>query len=165
MIDKKHLKYVITEDLYLAKDQNSAVISEASKTASEEISGVSEKDDPEESSKEPIQKSENVRPSKNAWLLVATRTLNESEKELLDKILDAVNVKEEDYELEVGSTKMITSYKKAIIFSSQEVGTFYQVGNYKGTELLSARPLSEMIHSKEEKMKLWNALKNWFKIN
>ena len=96
--------------------------------------------------------------------LVACQSLNEEEKTLLEKILKAIGISEEEYELEVGSTKKITNYQKALIFAEKPFGEFYKVKDYKGSEILSSKSLSQIKDSNQEKSKLWNALKSWLDI-
>jgi DNA polymerase III psi subunit len=156
MIDPNHLKHIITEDLYLVDDQQNR--SEP---------GTDSNSDIEKTSTVPTPSIENEISSQETTvkLLVAAETLDETEKELLIKILRAINISENEFRLEVGSTALVTSYEKAIIFSSKPAGTFYKLSKYKNTEILSAKPLRVLNESKEEKLKLWSALKQWFSAN
>ncbi len=107
----------------------------------------------------------NAQKTQSVKLLIALESINDAEREFLTKIMAAINVSDEEYKIVTGTTKDIPNYPKALLFTKNPKFTLYEVYNFRKTELLTALSLGQLMESKEEKRKLWMALKKWFNIS
>lgn len=157
MIEEEHLKLFFTEQLYIlpedrkpnAEQPQTDASVEAAEAAPVTPEPVTEK--AEEVVKHPV--------------IVISEALSKDEKDLMDKILSAVHIKPNQVHHIVGMPKTSLSYDKLIIFGDFEVegvgNDYYDVS--RTTQMsLRAKPLADVNGDREEKMRLWNALKTWF---
>ncbi len=163
-----HLKLFLTEDLYLLPDDQKQVIESPKDVAApspvidEKSTSKVETEASASRAQEPALVQEEVI---KYPIIVVSESLSKEEKELMDKILMAVNVKPNQVHHIVGQPQSSLSYDKLIVFGDFEIegvdGEYYNVT--RTTQMsLRARPLSSVNGSREEKTKLWNSLKTWF---
>ena len=119
---------------------------------------------PEEKSAEPA----NVEIPQHYEFLVITENLGPELKTLLGKILSAVSIKLDQVQVVNEAPARKWTVDKLICFGPSAIlqgeENFKVVKNFGG-EVLFAPPLADISKSRDEKMKLWNALKDWFSIN
>ena len=102
-------------------------------------------------------------------LIVLTQPLEPEQKELLEKILAAVNI--DLAEVKILETKNVDSQPgecdKMLVFGDFRLegmdGPKYECNAQ--SKYLNAAPLSIIANSKEEKTKLWQSLRVWFDIH
>jgi hypothetical protein len=87
-------------------------------------------------------------------------TLNEEELVLLNNIISACKIESSDYQIMIADD--VLSYQKAIIFTDSVTEYYIPVTTETG-EVIYSKPLKVLNDSKEEKGKLWNVLKDFFK--
>ena len=88
-------------------------------------------------------------------------------KELLAKILSAVSVTMDEIIIMETFPEGDYTIGKMICFGSAPDTSdrqHFEVSKIFGGEILLAPSLIDVSKSRDEKMKLWNALKNWFSI-
>ena len=83
---------------------------------------------------------------------------NQTELELLDKIVAACKLGSKDYKILQDSNNM--PFKKGVIFTS-EATDFYHPVRESGREILYSKPLETLMKRKEDKAKLWESLKKF----
>lgn len=101
---------------------------------------------------------------KSEQLFIATEVLNDAGNELVSKITSAVGLTKDDYKVSIGSSAGIPAHKRAIIFTKNPKMPLYEVSNFRGTQLLVSKSLEELEQSRDEKVKLWTALKKWYGV-
>ena len=161
MIDKEHLHLLINEEIYLIDSSQSKVESEKS-----EVEGVEEKveriEEKVESEKSKVERSEvkveNGEGKEKVNVAFVSNSNNGAEMELLQKIIGACNLEEGDYK--ISQSDEPATYEKAVIFT-EKASIFYQPTVENDSIVLYSKPLNELMHSKEEKGKLWGALKTF----
>ncbi len=102
-------------------------------------------------------------------LLIITEKLADDQKDTLNKIIQAVGLKSEDVNLLYEWPKDFEEYQKAIIFGDHpneeyRALNYYEVHQVGKQHLLRSKSIRQLDESREEKMKLWTALKGWFKV-
>ncbi len=161
-MEEGHLKLFLTEELYLLpKDSiptDKAPKASVSESATEALPLNSEHTP--EVLKTPIAEEATKYP-----IVVISESLSKDEKELMNKILMAVNVKPNQIHHIIGQPGTSLSYDKLIVFGAFEIeGVGSEYYNVTRTTQMSlrAKPLSEVNGNREEKTRLWNSLKTWF---
>lgn len=165
MMEDSHLKLFLTEELYLLPDDQlkapeitraestSVPVKEATTTPQPPVKPIEEitTEVQEEVVKHPV--------------IVVSEALSNEEKELMNNILKAVNIKPNQIHHIVGQPQSNLSYDKLIVFGAFEIeGVESEYYNVTRTTQMSLRagPLSEVNGNREEKTRLWNSLKTWF---
>lgn len=169
-MEDAYLKLFLTEELYLLPDDQKK-IAEVSKTEADSPvvantkSVIQSKDPLEESPASPPPQVPVKEEVIKYPVIVISETLNKEEKDLMNNILKAVNIKPSQIHHIVGQPQTSISYDKLIVFGEFEIegveSEYYNVA--RTTQMsLRAKPLSIVNGSREEKTKLWNSLKTWF---
>ncbi len=86
-------------------------------------------------------------------------TTKQEELDLLNKIVAACKIAREDYRL-ITEKSMEISAAKAIVFTESS-SNYYTPFSTQGSEELHSKPLHVLMNSKEDKAKLWGALKTF----
>lgn len=155
-MEEAHLKFFLTEELYLLpEDQKKAPVQPevtAKPVAASETSSLA---------LEPVAHEIAVKHA----IIVVSEPLNQEEKDLMNNILKAVNINPTQVHHIEGQPTSSLSYDKLIVFGAFEIegvtSDYYHVT--RTTQMsLRARPLSEVNGNREEKTRLWNSLKTWF---
>ncbi|MDH5609264.1 MAG: hypothetical protein OEY56_07270 [Cyclobacteriaceae bacterium] len=149
MPDHSHLPWLIHEELFRVNEKEGSFLA-----------------NPVEKNVPPVPESLPHHP-----LIVTSAELMPAEKELLRKILKAVNVDEADFTHYIDKTGACT-YTRHLIFGEDlakknAITTpVYQLLEGPDTSsVLVSRTLSHLLTSVEDKTALWNILKKWFEIN
>lgn len=167
-MEDAHLKLFLTEDLYLLpNDQKQLIDSPKAEPSSPPVieEETIPKPEPEISTPATTEQSPVQEEIIKYPVIVVSEALSTEEKDLMDKILMAVNVKPNQVHHIVGQPQSSLSYDKLIVFGDFEIeGVDSEYYNIARTTQMSlrARPLSSVNGSREEKTKLWNSLKTWF---
>lgn len=82
---------------------------------------------------------------------------NSSDIELLNKIIAACKVPQDQYKIFGGGFDQSIQFKKALVFVP-EAKAFYTPIPYKSSEFLCSKPLDQISGDVQEKAKLWSAL-------
>ena len=85
---------------------------------------------------------------------------NESDIELLNKIIAACKLPADQYKIFDGGFDQSISFKKALVFVP-EAKAFYSPIPYKKSEFLCSKPLDQISGDVQEKAKLWTALQKF----
>ena len=85
---------------------------------------------------------------------------NDSDIELLNKIIAACKLPENQYQIFAGGFNQNIKFKKALVFVP-EAKAFYTPIPYKNSEFLCSKPLDQISGDVQEKTKLWNALQSF----
>jgi len=155
MIEGRFLHFLIDEEIFLIEKEEK---SEAVEKTQQDQPTNEVKEEPKEVEVE----WQKIQPAK---LLIALESINDAEREFLTKIMAAINLTADEYKIVTGTTKDIPNYPKALLFTKNPKFTLYEVYNFRKTELLTALSLGQLMESKDEKKKLWIALKKWFNIS
>ena len=180
MMDREHLHLLINEDIYLLPQEEKTLklnkeqvsISEITANEHPEITPDSKQIAPEESEKEvpeetpkipelqPIR--EEVAPpvQKPIPLAVFHESDNDAEIGLLQKIINACKIPEENYQVFANGFNQEVLFDKALVFVAK-AKAFYAPIPYKGSQFLCSKPLSVLINDQQEKAKLWAALQKF----
>ena len=102
-------------------------------------------------------------------IAVLTNPLSDIQLALLQKILSSVNIDINSIEIIYSEEDLVFSFDKLLIFGTNISSTFenyplFKVESYGKGEILISKAINELEASKEDKMRLWQALKSWFKI-
>lgn len=170
-MEEAHLKLFLTEELYLLPDDQKTTPPKPEsapqvETVTETVGGQ----EPTTVAEEPFEPVQAPAPITQEELvkhpiIVVSETLSGEEKELMNNILKAVNIKPNQIHHIVGQPQSNLSYDKLIVFGSFVIeGVDSEYYNVTRTTQMSlrARPLSEVNGNREEKTRLWNSLKTWF---
>ena len=150
MIDSDNLKHLINEEIYLI---NKPI--------------YKEKEEPITQVKEPESSNRPIADETQYDLVVWTTPLSENDKELLSKMLNAINFSIDDTKVIEGVDSFTSNYKKLLCFGySKELGEHLNksIEEFKLLEteqksVLCAPALSQFHSNNEFKKKLWDALK------
>lgn len=143
-MDVSDLHLFITEDLYLIREKKAAV-----------TTAPTERNDPAVLPGE--QKSAPIP------LAIFHASDDKEDRALLDKIIQACKLSDGDFQLFDGGFDKEISFEKALVFVA-EAQTYYEPVKYQNSQILCARPLSEIATNKEEKSKLWGALQTFLSV-
>ena len=147
------LPYFITEELYLVKD---STIDPPQTEKIVEQSGIAPAPSPSTDAEKPV--------SIHHPLIIVSAPMNTMDHSLLSKVLRAVNHHIDEVEIvETMPTAKVT-FDKMLVFLPASNQPLYQPYQTDQGEQLHAAPLSTFHDNQQEKLKLWNALKSWFKI-
>jgi len=162
MMDKAHLHLLINEEIYLidpmekqyipSKDEPTKHKADPSQASSEKREIKYPKETPVVSNKKT---EEQVLP-----LVIFHESSVEPELQLLQKIIEACKLKEGSYTVFGNGFNEASKFKKAIAFVA-EPKTFYEPIKYQGSQILYAKPLSQIANDQREKAKLWSALQKF----
>ncbi|WP_462248160.1 hypothetical protein [Ekhidna sp.] len=126
-----------------------------------ETTESNEVQDPEEkvaeSPKIPKQETESI---KEISFAVFHSSNDESDIELLNKIIAACKLPSDQYKIFDGGFDQSISFKKALVFVP-EAKAFYSPIPYKNSEFLCSKPLDQISGDVQEKAKLWEALQKF----
>ena len=153
MIDSDNLKHLINEEIYLINEPQ-----------------YREKDEQPSQVKEPEGIKEPIAQEILHDLVVWTTPLSGNDKQLLSKMLDAINVNIKDTEVIEGGESFHSNYKKLLCFGyTKELGErlskpieefeLFETGQ---KSVLCAPPLSQFHSNTEFKKRLWEVLKAAF---
>ena len=100
-------------------------------------------------------------------LAVLTSPLNKHELDNLKKTLTALKVNFENVKIAKSIDELNFHPEKLIVFGDEfknflEVNALYTPTKTKYGEVFISRPLSFLAEDQNEKIKFWEALKNWF---
>ena len=84
----------------------------------------------------------------------------QEELELLGKIIDACELPNGSYEVFANGFNKEVKFEKALVFVAT-AKKFYVPIPYENSQILCSKPLHEIANDKQEKVKLWGALKNF----
>lgn len=90
--------------------------------------------------------------------------LTQAEKELLNKILRAINVDEEDYIVRSNVTAEAENwlvFRHNVKFEGTAINSF-EVKSIDSLKIVACSPLSSLLNSQSEKRKLWDLLKHHY---
>ena len=170
-MEDAYLKLFLTEELYLLPNDQKK-IPEVTETEPAHIAVVENNSMAETVSQRPV----NPAPEPESVareeivkhpVIVVSESLSHEEKELMNNILKAVNIKPGQIHHIEGQPENSLSYDKLIVFGDFEIeGVEHAYYNVTRTTQMSlrAKPLSEVNGNREEKTKLWNSLKTWFDL-
>ena len=91
-----------------------------------------------------------------------TLRLQPAEKELLNKIIAACKIPTTDYKVFEDGPQHLRS-KKAVVFVDEPKESPYQPIKKGQTEVIYSKSLSTLMHSQDDKMKLWGILQPFIK--
>ena len=110
---------------------------------------------------------ETVKSVRTYEFLILSENLSDDLNELLKKILSAVSVNiENTTRLDRAPSDDWQAHKMICFgkFDGVQQSSYFEVLKGHGGEYLCAPTLNTIADSRDEKMKLWNALKGWFNI-
>jgi DNA polymerase III psi subunit len=146
-MNNEFLPYFITEEIYPIKE------SDKSNSPAKEVLHQ-ESNNSSTSEESPI----------NYELIVITGNINDQDKELLMNVLKAVKVNLARTLIKSETPNDLDTYTKLLVFEDNPNVEYYQVVKSDKGEKLHSKPLSVFHADRNEKIALWNALKNWFNI-
>ena len=150
------LPYFITEDLYLIKE---TVQVEKSSPSASATTPQAETD-----VREVAEAPQLIAPKEHYDIIVVTGAINEQDKVLLTKVLEAVAINITDAKLIAEAPNPTVSFAKMLVFN-EGPSQLYTPSKTEQGEVLYSKPLSALHASREDKLQLWNALKSWFAIS
>lgn len=144
------LPYFITEDLYLINEPKTTYTKEQPEAVTSQ-----EKSIPDDPIKEP----------KHHPIVVISGSMSAEDQTLLTKVLEAVSVKITDVHI-LENTAFLSgiTFDKMLVFQQTKDKALYSPAKSSQGEVLYSKPLAQLHTSREDKLLLWNALKNWFTI-
>jgi DNA polymerase III psi subunit len=145
-----YLPYFITEELYLVKEN----------VPNEPVG----KDNVEKPDSNPSTEENDIQTPIHHSIIVVTGSISSEDHSLLTKVLEAVKVNIGDTHLLTTAPEMHITFDKMMVFDDNATQARYEPSPTKQGDVLYSRSLSSLHSSKEEKIKLWNALKSWFNI-
>lgn len=99
-------------------------------------------------------------------LLIITQELSPEESETLNKIIGAVGLTNDQISIESDSSQTEGHHKHLNFEVDANTNTeLYKVIKQDYAEIMACPPLSQIHRDREEKLKLWNALKEWFNLS
>ena len=187
MMDKEHLHLLIDEEIYLINEvrHDVSVTQESDQKDTREVEEVEEVmeshsptihidqeelDHPhkEETPKIPEVHHHSTASEENKSqpipLAIFHEASNEAEIALLQKIIDACNLKTEDYQVFANGFNKEVRFIKGLIFTGT-AKKYYTPVPYQKSQFLCSKPLAEIINDVQEKGKLWIALKSFVKTD
>ena len=83
-----------------------------------------------------------------------------TDQELLQKIIDACKLPQDQYKVFGAGFDQSVQFRKALVFVP-EAKVFYTPVPYKDSEFLCSKPLTDLAKDQNEKAKLWGALQKF----
>ncbi len=166
-MEDRHLPLFITEEIF--------VIPEAGKPLGILSAKVATQDEPQKSVESPpaVPSTPTQAPKVEEKILahypfaVISESIDNNQKELLAKILQAVGQDLANTPLMIAPDSLDFTYDKLLVFGSFHLDHFpselYQIAGKEG-QVVKAKGLNSIASSTEEKTRLWTVLKQWFKL-
>lgn len=146
MMNRENLHLLINEEIYRIEEKNSENNTPSAPIIKPKVT---------ESIATPTMEEESVP------IAIFHESKEKMDLELLHKIISACNLQAGNYKIvDTGFNKALR-FKKALVFTPR-AKAFYTSIPYQGGAILCSKPLEELAKSKEEKGKLWTALKAYF---
>lgn len=162
MMDPENLHLLIHEEIYVINENQ--VESSSKEERVSDITQESPKTELEHKIVEKIpvipQKSEITENEKVVQVAVFHESINESELELLKKIIEACKLTPDQYEVFANGFNKEVKFKKALAFVAS-AKKFYEPIPYQESQILCSKPLNEIANNQQEKVQLWSALKEF----
>lgn len=182
MMDKEHLHLLIDEEIYLINEEthDAGVMQEADQEDTKKMA-IDENNESHSTTihidqeelhhphKEETPKIPEVhhhytpaeeKESQPIPLAIFHEASNDAEIALLQKIIDACNLKTEDYQVFANGFNKEVRFTKGLVFTST-AKKYYTPVPYQKSQFLCSKPLNEIINDVREKGKLWTALKSF----
>jgi DNA polymerase III psi subunit len=152
MSSQAYLRHFITEDLYLVNE----------KEVPQGNNATDQTEDPVSDQKEVTN---NSPASQAVALLVIAEIASDTQKELLAKVLSAVNHDLEKVPVVSPDTEHHYKAEKMLIFDNKHTNPYSLIqSNIDNSQILYSRSLTTLEQSIDDKKALWAALKNWFGV-
>ncbi|MEM0938385.1 MAG: DNA polymerase III subunit psi [Bacteroidota bacterium] len=172
MMDKEYLYLLIHENIYLVDESKSELIpkeqkGEEQKSPLKTIKSVSDEvkvakdnayelaDIPEEKQKRPG--------GQVVSIAIFHESSDRSDLELLQKIIEACKLSNDQYQVFANGFNKEVSFEKALVFVSK-AKIFYQVIPYQNSHILCSKPLNQIAGNPQEKAMLWKALQGFISL-
>ncbi|MEM6735431.1 MAG: DNA polymerase III subunit psi [Bacteroidota bacterium] len=168
MMDKEYLYLLIHEDIYLVDETKPELIPEEQKSplkkpievVPDEVKVAKDNayelaDIPEEKQKRPE--------GQVVSFAVFHESSDRSDLELLQKIIEACKLSNDQYQVFANGFNKEVKFEKALVFISK-AKTFYEVTPYQNSRILCSKPLNQIAGNPQEKAMLWKALQRFVNL-
>ena len=158
MMDKEHLHLLINEKIYLIDEEERRTISqEDTKIEHQTDSSQTFSEKPEDVHPEARDENPNERV---VPLAIFHESSSEPDLELLQKIIEACKLEKDSYTVFGNGFNKTSKFRKALVFVAKAT-IFYEPIPYEESQILCAKPLSQISSDQQEKKKLWQALQKF----